>query len=81
MGFPGEIARLGYGAAAGKAAAGRQKKPQDFSSFLKHAGTQEPQRQATSFSSFIRQELLEPCQCLQLLPALCSSASHEGLII
>ena len=51
-------------AAAGKAAAGRQKQAQDFSSFLRNAGTQEPRRQATSFSSFIRQgiPMHTPCK-------------------
>ena len=39
---------------AGKAGAARQKRPVDFSTFLKHADAPEPQRQPTSFSSFLR---------------------------
>ena len=50
-------------AAAGKAPVGRQKQAQDFSSFLRNASTQEPRRQATSFSSFIRQGVLLHIAC------------------
>ena len=39
---------------AGKVGAQRQKRPVDFSTFLKHADAPEPQRQPTSFSSFLR---------------------------
>ena len=54
--FLGNLSILRCAAAAGKGAVGRQKQAQDFSSFLRNASTQEPRRQATSFSSFIRQE-------------------------
>ena len=39
---------------AGKAGAVRQKRPVDFSTFLKHADAPEPKKQPTSFSSFLR---------------------------
>ena len=44
---------------AGKAGAARQKRPVDFSTFLKHADAPEPQRQPTSFSSFLRHAMLD----------------------
>ena len=44
---------------AGKAGAARQKRPVDFSTFLKHADAPEPKKQPTSFSSFLRHAMLD----------------------
>ena len=65
---------------AGRVAAGRQKQPQDFSTFLKNADSQEPRRQATSFSSFIRQGLLMQPRyvCKPLLTVRLSSLPAEA---